>query len=111
MKEMFDLMNPLQEKRLDELTKAIVEKFKPLQILCFSTNFRVDAALSCFLETRVIESCDYELLTVTESSESTEDDFQDFTREVYHNGKVVVLNLNKEDMEKAIESKNLYVTT
>lgn len=111
MKEMFDLMNPLQEKSLDELTKALVEKFKPLQILCFSTHCRVDASLSCFSETRVVESCDYELLTVTGQQASTEIEMQEFTSSIYQNGKIVILNITKEDMESAIESKNLYIST
>ncbi len=108
---MFELMNPLQEKRLDELIKGIVEKFKPLQILCFASNLRIDAALSCFSEARVIESCDYELLTVTDSPGSTENEMQDFVSSIYRNGKVIILNLKKDDMHKAVKSKNLYITT
>ncbi len=111
MKEIFELMNPLQEKRLDELVKGIVERFKPHQILCFAGNLRIDAALSCFSEPRLIDSCDYELLTVIDSQGITENEMQDFVSSIYRNGKVTILNLKKDDMRKAIESKNLYITT
>lgn len=111
MKEMFDLMNPIQEKRLDELVKGIVEKFKPLQILCYASNIRVDAALSCFSELRLIESCDYELLTVTERWGSSEAELQEFISGTYRSGSVTILNLKKEDIKKAIETNNVYITT
>lgn len=111
MKKMFDLMNPIQEKRLDELVKSIVEKFNPLEILCYASNLRVDAAISSFSELRLIESCDYELLTVTEALGSSETEIQEFISGIYRSGNVTILNLIKEDMDKAIESKNLYITT
>lgn len=111
MKEMFDLTNPLQEKRLNDLVKGIVAKFKPLLILCFASNLRVDASLSCFSEIRVIECCDYELLTVTESLANSEEEMQKFTSDIYRNGKIAILNLKNEDMEQAIKSKNLYIST
>ena len=111
MKEIFELMNPLQEKRLDQMVKGIVERFKPHKILCFASNLRIDAALCCFSESRLIESCDYELLTVIDSQGFTENEMQDFVSSIYRNGKVTILNLKTDDMRKAIESKNLYVTT
>ncbi len=111
MKQIFDLMNPAQEKRLDELVKDIVKKFNPLQILCYASNLRIDAAISCFSELRLIESCDYELLTVTELLGRSETELQEFISEIYRGGSVTVLNLTKGDMEKAIKSKNLYIST
>ena len=111
MKEMFDLMNSVQEKRLDELVKSIVEKFNPLVILCYATNFRVDVAVSCFSELRLIELCDYELLTVTEPLGNSEAELQKFVSGIYRSGSVTILNLNKEDMFKAVKSQNVYITT
>lgn len=111
MKEMFDLMSPIQEKRLEDLVKSIVDKFNPLQILCYATNLRLDAAISCFSELSLIESCDYELLTVTEQWGSSEIELQEFTSDIYRSGSVTILNLKKQDLEKAIHSNNLYITT
>jgi uncharacterized protein len=111
MEKLFDLMNPLQEKRLEEMVKAIVNQFKPLQILCFASNLKTDVMLSCFSEPTLVEQCDYDILTISGEAGDSENDIQKFVSNFYRNGSVTIFNLNTDDMERAIASRNIYITT
>lgn len=111
MEKLFELMNPVQEKRLEELVKAIADEFKPLQIFCFASSLKTDVMLSCFSKPKQIEKCDYEILTITEVTGSSEDDMQKFVANFYGDGTVTILNLKKDAIKSAIENKNIYITT
>ena len=111
MEAMFLALNARQEQRLEELIKAMVDRFNPLQILCFGSKVETNAAYSCFFRDKELDRCSFDLLTITEDGVDAGPEMQAFSNLIYKNGSVKVLHLTIGTVKAAIEGGDVFVNT
>lgn len=86
----------------------IVEKFRPVQIFCFSQRFITDGRTGTFVDNNTAYQCHYCLLMVTETNTRIDHEVQDYVNGIYEDGTITFLCHGQEAISEAIQKNSRF---
>ncbi|UKJ07903.1 HEPN domain-containing protein [Solitalea lacus] len=111
MKKHFSFVCSDQDKALQILIKALVEKYKPERILCFGRVRSSNQSSSCFLASCDQSTYHYFLLMITSESTRIEHQVQDFVNYHFTAGKITILSHGRETIHEAVLKNSRFFST
>ncbi|RZK26603.1 MAG: HEPN domain-containing protein, partial [Flavobacterium sp.] len=86
----------------------LIDKFKPLQIFCFSKRFIMDGMSGTFVENTTAYQCHYCLLMVTDTNTRIDHEVQDYANGLYVDGTITILCHGQEPISEAIQKNSRF---
>lgn len=103
--------NQDKESYFKAFIKSLVEKFHPLQILCFAKKTTEVKTSGCFAEQQTNHYSDYCLLLVTETNVRIDFPAQDFAYYHFKLGTVTTICYGKQALSEAIKANSRFFIT
>ena len=100
-----------KDKYFKTFIKSLVEKFHPLQILCFAKKTTEVKTSGCFIDQQTSHHSDYCLLLVTETNVRIDFPAQDFAYYHFRLGTVTTICYGQQALSEAIKANSRFFIT
>ncbi|WP_158799430.1 HEPN domain-containing protein [Pedobacter sp. L105] len=91
--------------------QRLVDKFKPLQIFCFSKTNLASETSGCFKDQHQTYNCNYCLLLVTATNTRIDHEVQEYVNFHYRHGEITILCHGRDSILEAIKANNRFFIT
>jgi len=96
---------------LQNFIELLVEKYRPLRVVCFGRTSSTKQNIGCFMEPWEKEHCHHFLLMVTESATRIEHEVQDFANGHFLDLDITIIVHGQKNVEAAIEANSRFYCT